>query len=379
MKIYCILFDTFPRHPKMEELFKSKNLHYSDYLTHSSTVLTYVSMFTGTTPTGMRNPGGIGHSHTYALLSKDKQEEWNKKIILKDLPDDWNIHLHSMPKTRGDDNSIPNCYPMYTDPNTSPGLRDCKLLPDTICGRVKDFKFYDYKEGDDEMNFIQKMQNLSNTENHFICLKYNHYHDMERGKHEDVFGIFEDIIKKIDFEEENSLFWLFADHGEPEGVDELQSPPDSWLSWCSVTDNITNKKVTKKIIGCDDFKNTVLNRVFSDVPGSLPNDVLDEVDMERIYVSEDGRGTIDEHNCTTVSAIKYLGGDRYIQYAIHNPQALSKKYGNIIERTIIYDTSKKGTDGYMGITNRTFELVEINDELKNYLKNGIWRWYFTNE
>ena len=33
----------------------------------------------------------------------------------------------------------------------------------------------------------------------------------------------------------------------------------------------------------------------------------------------------------------------------------------------------------MGITNRTFELVEINDELKNYLKNGIWRWYFTNE
>jgi len=67
MKIYCILFDTFPRHPKMEELFKSKNLHYSDYLTHSSTVLTYVSMFAGTTPTGMRNPGGIGHSHTYAL------------------------------------------------------------------------------------------------------------------------------------------------------------------------------------------------------------------------------------------------------------------------------------------------------------------------
>ncbi len=222
-------------------------------------------------------------------------------------------------------------------------------------------------------------------------IKYNHYHDQSRSApaeydgekipmdSESIVDMFCRMIDKIDFDEPDSLFWIFADHGEPHNAGVLMPPPDSWLAWCSVTDNITNKKVTKKIIGCDDFKNTVLNRVFSDVPGSLPNDVLDEVDMERIYVGEDGRGKIDEHNCTTVSAIKYLGGDRYIQYAIHNPQALSKKYGNIIERTIIYDTSKKGTDGYMGITNRTFELVEINDELKNYLKNGIWRWYFTNE
>mgnify|MGYP003645453496 FL=1 len=157
MKIYCICFDTFPRHPKMEELFKSKNLHYADYLTQSCTVLTFASMFAGVSPTELRNPGGIGHSHTYALLNKSDQKEWDKKIILKDLPNDWNIHFHAMPETRGDNNSIRGCWPMYNNPNTSPGLNDCKLLPDDICGRFRDFKFYNYNEGADEEGYMFKI------------------------------------------------------------------------------------------------------------------------------------------------------------------------------------------------------------------------------
>ena len=31
----------------------------------------------------------------------------------------------------------------------------------------------------------------------------------------------------------------------------------------------------------------------------------------------------------------------------------------------------------MGTTNRSFDIVTINDKLKDYLKNGIWKWYFT--
>ena len=64
---------------------------------------------------------------------------------------------------------------MYNNPNTKPGLRDCKLLPDDICGRVRDFIFYNYQEGDDERNFIKNMQDLPSDENHLIVLKYNHY------------------------------------------------------------------------------------------------------------------------------------------------------------------------------------------------------------
>ena len=372
MKIYCILFDSFPRHPGMEALFKSKNLHYADYLTQTCTVTTYISMFSGKRPSEMRSTG-IGHSHTYALLPKEEQVEWNKHIIFNELPEDWKIHLHPMPETRGDDNSIPTCWPMYTDPNTTPGLRDCKLLPDDICGRDRDFIFYKYLENDDEKNFIKKMQDLPSDENHFIVLKYNHYHDMERGKHDDVFSLFKNVIEQIDFEEENSLFWLFADHGEPPGINELHSPPDSWLSWVSVTDNITNTKVTKSKIASIDFKNTVLNRIYDT---NLPNDVLTDLDMERIYVTEDSRGRINEYHCTTASAIQCLDKHRYNQYTIHNPGAPYKNYNNIREISRIYDGSKYGESGFMGITNRECEITSTHENLKKYLKNGIWNWYF---
>ena len=29
----------------------------------------------------------------------------------------------------------------------------------------------------------------------------------------------------------------------------------------------------------------------------------------------------------------------------------------------------------MGVTNREFEVADTHEDLKNYLKNGIWRWY----
>ncbi len=373
MKIYCILFDTFPRHPEMENLFKSKDLHYADYFTQTCTVTTLISMFSGKTPSEMRSTG-IGHSHTYALLSDKDKIEWNKKIIFNKLPSNWNIHLHAMPRTRGDDNSIRSCWPMYNNPNTTPGLRDCKLLPDDICSRERDFKFYDYKEGDDERNFIKKMQNLPQDENHLIVLKYNHYHDMERGKHDDVFKIFKDIINTIDFKEKNSLFWVFADHGEPEGIDELHSPPDSFMSWVSVTDNITNKKITKNKISSMDFNNTVLNRVHGNL--NLPNDVLSPVDMSRIYVAEDSRGRINEYHCTTVSATKCIDDQNLIQFVHHSPYAYLGKHINERSRTIKYNYNKVGTSGYMKVTNRSFDEIEDNEELINYLKNGIWSWYF---
>ena len=365
MKIYCILFDTFPQHPRVENLFKSKKLHYSDYITNSCTVPTVVSMLSGKTPSEMRATG-IGVSHTYALLSKDEQKEWDKKIIFNSLPKDWNIHLHSMPETRGDNDT--GSWPMY--PN-----QDCRLLPDDICGRNREFKFYDYNQSQDEKKFIKKMQNLPSDENHFIFLKYNHFHDRERGKHEDVASLFIDIINTIDFEEKNSLFWLFADHGEPGGVTTMMDPPMSWLSWVSVTDNITNKKVIKDKIYMLDFYNTVMNRIYNK---NLLNDVLSEVDKDRIYVAEDGRSVVDEWNCTTVSAIKCLDENRFIQLVQHSPKGPHGIHENDKLQTIIYDKRHKEDeiDRTFSCSRENIEHIETDFELLNYLKSGIWRWYF---
>ena len=375
MKIYSILFDTLPRHPEMEELFKSKGLHFGDYLTQPDTVTTLVSMFSGNRPSEMRDCG-IGHSHTYAGLSEEDKIVWDKKILLKDLPEDWNIHIHSMPETRGDNNSIPGCWPMYKSEKTSPGLYDCKLVPDDICGRFRDFKFYDYVQSSDEKNFIKKMQKLPSDENHMVILKYNHYHDAKRGKQKDVLGLFKGIVETIDFEEDNSLFWIFADHGEPQGITKNHNPPDSFLSWISVTDNITNQRVTKSKIASIDFKNTVLNRVFGK---KLPNDVLDDLDMNRIYVTEDSRAAVSEYNCTSVSAIMALDDKKYIQYCMHNGMAPYGKYDKYEEVGRIYER-KYGNSGDLEVIHREWENVDVNHKdiqnLKNYLRGGIWKWYF---
>ena len=105
MKIYCILFDTVPRHPKIKNVLEKKDINFADHITCSSTVPTLVTMLSGNTPTEMFGIGGIGHSHTYSKLLSEKKsiQEWDSKIILHMLPSDWNIHIHSMPETRGDE------------------------------------------------------------------------------------------------------------------------------------------------------------------------------------------------------------------------------------------------------------------------------------
>tara|TARA_Y100000310_G_scaffold38882_1_gene36383 strand:- start:2927 stop:4072 length:1146 start_codon:yes stop_codon:yes gene_type:complete len=369
MKIYTILFDTVPQHPRIEEVFKSKNLHYSDFITNSCTVTTLVSLFSGKTPSEMR-PTGIGHSHTYALSSEEEKKEWDKNIIFNNLPDDWNIHIHSMPETRGDNDTA--VWPMY--PN-----QDCRLLPDDICGRDREFKFYDYEKEDDERNFIKKMQNLPSDENHFIVLKYNHFHDRERGKHEDVISLFIDIINTIDFEEENSLFWIFADHGTFGGVDTMMSPPMSWLSWVSVVDNITNKKVTKDRIYVLDYYNTIMNRIYPkmilDKYRERSEDVLSKVDKNRIYVVEDGRSAVDEWNCTTVSSIEYKDENIFIQVVKHLGRDL---YNIWYDRRHTPGEDKDWSCSTVNIK----EIEQDSDSVKklvNHLKSGVWKWYFGNE
>ena len=385
MKIYCILFDTVPQGKRIEKLFERKNLHYSDYITNSSTVPTVVSMFSGLTPTGIAGPGGIGHSHTFNQLTSSQKLAWDKEQVFYGLPDDWNIHIHAMPLTRGDLGLHECTEEKHYHP---PGLGGQYLpdgfflVPDDICGRKKQMEFHKYSPNDEE-TFLKVMQNLPADENNFIFLKYNHYHDAEKGKsinykgkrinleHNEVVDLFVDIIDDINFEEENSLFWLFADHGHADGVDTLMSPPNSWLAWVSVTDNITNKKVTKNKIAAVDFKNTVLNRIHNrGILGQLKtdrlsNDVLDEVDKNRIYVAEDGRGNVDPNHGTTVSAIRCLDDHRFVQFVHHSPNAPKGHHTNEKTRTIMYDNK-----------NKFYETIETDTELLNYLRSGIWKWYF---
>ena len=361
MKIYAILFDMVRKNVGMEDFIKAKGLHCADFITNSWTATTLSSMFSGMSPSELYPMKGIGYEDTYRYKGVYEKQIADKRMIFNMLPDDWKIHIHSMGPTRGDEKNF-------------------RFVPDEICSIDRDYITYpyiedkvvgglpQYKKRGDEYNFIKKMQKLSKDENHFIFLKYNHYHDAKTDEDREfwVEG-YKNIIKRIDFTEENSLFWLFSDHGLPKHIDIHMSPPDSWLSWCSVTDNITNKTVKKDLIYMCDFKNTILNRVRM---GSLairdermPNDVLDEVDTERIYVCEDGRSKEDEKKSTTVSAIKRIEDDLYVQLSYHKPKNQEKVIGYNTEacREEVADSKIKN----------------VATGLSEYLRlSQHWSWYY---
>ena len=342
-----MLFDMVRSGSGLEEHLKSKGLHCSDFITNSWTATTLSSMFSGMSPSELYPRKGIGYDDTYKHKDTFEKQVADKQMIFNMLPDDWNIHIHSMGPTRGDTDKF-------------------RFVPDEICEINRDYNLYDYKERKDELNFVAKMQKLSNEENHFIFLKYNHYHDVMHGndnaREKAVEGL-KGVIDTIDFTEENSLFWLFSDHGLPNNIDNYMSPPDSWLGWCSVTDNITNKTVKKEVIYMCDFRNTILNRARVE---SLPNDVLDELDMDRIYVCEDGRAHTrggDSQNSTTVSAIKKINGGAYVQLAYHKPDKKEKYHAFDLDLGI-----KVSDDSVV---------TETADELSKYLKSSEhWSWYY---
>jgi len=104
--------------------------------------------------------------------------------------------------------------------------------------------------------------------------------------------------------------------------------------------------------------------------------------MDRIYVTEDSRSQYNDYNCTSVSAIMALDEKRYLQYCAHNRGAPYKQYDEIEQVSRIY-TRQYGHSGDLGVIHREWEdtnsirTPQIN-VLKDYLKNGIWRWYFEN-
>jgi len=150
----------------------------------------------------------------------------------------------------------------------------------------------------------------------------------------------------------------------------MMTPPDSRLAWCGVKDNISDRKDIKKIIGCDDFKNTVLNRIYGDEFRALPNDAFGELDMDRIYVREDGRSAVNPNYASTVSAVKALDEDRYIQYVNHSPNAHKRQFHNQQERVIIYNKTENTID-----VPNVME-ADIGEQLKQHLLDGPWEWYF---
>jgi len=340
MKIYCIIFDALDHSGELEKVFKNKSMHYARLLTNSYTSSTLSALLTG------RNSVDnliqrYGWDRNYKDYPEKHQKQRMDQMIYNQLPDDWKV------------------YTIFDEHNWA--------YMDTQVGKLDRDKWVSLtaENRKEVMERLVEVQNIPSTENSFI---YFHLHELHgyyannnqsKSDKNKIIDHFIDYINNINFKEEDTLFWLSSDHGNYLNVNEYMNPPESFLQWVSITDNITNKKVTKDLIHMQDFYNTAYNRIYNTQIKNYNQDVLSEVDLNRVYICDDGRHGVPsiEHKAhTTVSAIKRVSNTDIVQVVYHYPE---KKFKHCIFNII---------DNHLVPENRYSKILDTVEEIKSYMR-----------
>lgn len=138
-------------------------------------------------------------------------------------------------------------------------------------------------------------------------------------------------LEAWNWDEPESLFWLWADHGDygEVRIDGRLRPPN-WLSWVMVKDNTAQPiRAGRRVMSIRDARSTLLARF---APAALGSDdeppITEAVDPERIYIVEDSRFGSDSEHCDAAAAVMFVdwkeGLPRFILQCTYDDK---KRYG----------------------------------------------------
>jgi hypothetical protein len=317
-------------------LAKNNNATYLAQVSNSWTLSSVVPMLTGKLTSDMIHHG-LPWDYAYPEMVEKHKQAWNDEIIQNDMLErNWDMHYH---------NNTCLYTLLYGDSKikqTSTTCPETEIEKEGIWSEdaTVGLMFGDSEESiefnNKEFEYIKKFQKEKVTNNKFYLIAYQHLH-MAIGTGQDRHDKIDlkkanqkvfDLINAWDFDEPDSLFIFFADHGNFRVVDRWMVPPHSWFTWALVKDNTQGKKINKKLISIRDFYKLIAEKVGLDYDKTYREDIEDvfsEQDRERVYFGEDGRSVIDPNRSTTASAIKATewGEDGYprkfLQVAYHKP------------------------------------------------------------
>lgn len=292
MNINCFLFDALQYDEDIKNSLTSKTLDYRTCVTNSFTTTSLVSFFSGLLPSKI-NKLGIGYGSVYSKLNEEEKSVWDSKIILNSLDDSWEINYLS------DDKNIDflenECFTVNKKVN--------KII---------------YKSFIDEKKKIEDLLKHK-KKNRLNFIKLNHLHDAYDcnseffTKTKDAKKMFEEIINFIDFEQDDTLFWFFGDHGNWAYIDKYMTPPHSTICWSAIKNNIKQIEDNRQIAHITDFAHYFNNLVYNKSTNF----------MKEFYYSEDGRGAIDNTQTTTFSVLCEMEANVLYQLSYH---AVTKEY-----------------------------------------------------
>jgi hypothetical protein len=296
MKIYCLLVDSLPEHPRLTKYLQSKGFKVIPQVTNCFTTTSVVSLLTGKLPSDLEE-GGIGYETHYKNKTNSKIDyKWKDQLLIKKLYD------------KGYYIDLVNCewfYPTICDEDYIYKLSACPVSIE----KAHDFRgtekykqlslitplpgniFYEnYKQ------YIFDIQ--QDNVNSFHLIKHNQYHDaiiFKLNKEEAVNRIIWQL-DQWDFNEPDSFFYIFSDHHDFTKIDKLCQPP-SCITWAAIKDN---RRVAIEIPDCihiSDFRHLLRN--------------IQTYDKNKVFFSEDARLAVDPQNSTTAIAIQIKGDKAY--------------------------------------------------------------------
>jgi len=290
LKIYCILLDTTPLDSPLRNFFIQRKFKQLNQIANCYTTSTIISMFTSKLSTDLME-GGIGSHSWQVYIQKEtggvrwpfEEKEYITNLLHRK---GWNIEFHT-PNTPSNISCI--SYTVTSDrrykwTSCENEIVELEILQD---GQIAKNHFKKEKK------HIERMQLEPNDKNKFYFVHYYYYHTALIKKQNAAAAV-QKQIKILDcwnFNESNSLFWIFQDHGNFRKFNKYCAP-NAFFTWVQFKDNSINSLQTEtNFISIRDFYPTILKKLKINYKGNnVESKSIDEKQSnERVYFSEDNR------------------------------------------------------------------------------------------
>lgn len=335
MKFYCILLDAFPLKDEIIEFGKKHNFKLvKQFTTGIYTIPTMFSMLHGKPPSELIK-NGISYfgpekdsdnffkfnSNNNNLIKILNQKKYNiymdnfyayLKIItgLKHYENNNTIKLSDIKKEKNI---------MFKNVLYPSEYENLNILSTNYNSNfIWPYQHYHDEEQTDKfyseiINNIKFVQQEKNNDTFYI-LTLQHYHHISRILKEKkidekllvkkILSKIINLLEQINFNEPNSLFYIFADHGL--GGNQLFDL-ENYYTWALIKDNtrIENKEIKPFISTCD-FYNLILNKINYKLNHNFSHNIYDKFDKERIYYLEDSRMYSSPINMNSMGVVKII-------------------------------------------------------------------------
>ncbi len=326
MKIYLLCIDAFPKTHNLENIAKSKGLQIRPLITNGTfTTITFNSIFLGGLPSDIVKGGMTWFSNRFPDIY-----EWRKQ---SNRPLDSQLQAQKVPMIIH--NHVPwfirnllwyNFFPISSvdhyrkvvitnedleKMSKHPKYNHIKFTstnPDGTHNVFREWADHDLckKYYKSEKEYIKDIQSVKG--HFFFMTDLCHWHESCYYENIDKITAIkrsEEWLSWWDFDEPDSIFMVFADHGY---MVQKSCPPKDYLTWLFFKDNTSDKTIPRALSSSGDLYYYILKRFgISDVPRVEGFSSIDEpLNKNRIYLVEDARCSTGTNNLDTAVAAKII-------------------------------------------------------------------------